>query len=80
MACGIGGSTAEKELTKLYSVRDQAVPISVDEHLSRIDRLRNRMKETGVDALYLDATTSLRYFTGLYCYPGERLHGAIITA
>ncbi len=80
MACGIGGSTAEKELTKLYSVRDQAVPISVDEHLSRIDRLRNRMKETGVNALYLDATTSLRYFTGLYCYPGERLHGAIITA
>ncbi len=37
------------------------------------------MKETGVDGLYLDATSSLRYFTGLSCYPSERLHGAIIT-
>ena len=38
------------------------------------------MASQKVDAIYLDATTSLRYFTGLYCYPSERLHGAIISA
>ena len=80
MASGIGGSTAENELAKINSLRDKATPVSVEEHLSRIERVRNRMQETGVDALYLDATTSLRYFTGLVCYPSERLHGAIISA
>lgn len=79
MVSGIGGSTSDNELSKLNSVRDQATPISLDEHLLRIDQVRSRMEETGVDALYLDATTSLSYFTGLYCYPSERLHGAIIT-
>lgn len=80
MTSGIGGSTAEDELAKLNSLRDQATPVSVEEHLSRIEQVRSRMKEAGVDALYLDATTSLRYFTGLYCYPSERLHGAIISS
>lgn len=80
MTSGVGGSTAVEELAKFTSLRDRATPIGVEEHLLRIDHVRNRMKETAVDALYLDATTSLRYFTGLYCYPSERLHGAIITA
>ena len=80
MTRGIGGSSAENELARLNSLRDKATPVSLEDHLSRIERVRNRMQETGVDALYLDATTSLRYFTGLYCYPSERLHGAIISA
>ena len=80
MTVGVGGSNAETELEKLTSVRDQAIPIGIDEHLWRISKLRDLMKPAGVDAVYLDATTSLRYFTGLYCYPSERLHGAIISA
>ncbi|MDH5356052.1 MAG: Xaa-Pro peptidase family protein [Gammaproteobacteria bacterium] len=80
MALGVGGSTAEKELSKLNSTRDQATPIDVTEHLSRVSRLRELMKQNSVDVVYLDASTSLRYFTGLYCYPSERLHGAIISA
>lgn len=80
MTIGVGGSTAERELSKLNSSREQATPIAVEEHLSRISKLRDLMKRSSVDVVYLDATTSLRYFTGLYCYPSERLHGAIITA
>jgi len=80
MAIGIGGSTAEKELSQLQSTRDQATPIGVDEHLMRLTKLRGLMAVIGVDAFYLDATTSLRYFTGLICKPSERLHGAIVTA
>ncbi len=38
------------------------------------------MKQNSVDIVYLDATTILRYFTGLQCYASERLHGAIISA
>ena len=34
----------------------------------------------GIDALYLDASTSLFYFTGLRLWATERLHGAVIPA
>ncbi len=80
MTSGIGGSSAETELSKLTSLRDSVKPIGLDEHNARLQKLRGLMADNGVDIVYLDATTSLRYFTGLYCYPGERLHGAIITA
>ena len=79
MTNGVGGSTAATELAKLASQRDQAVAIGLDEYHQRIDNLRAMMLASGTDALYLDATTSLRYFTGLQCYASERLHGAIIS-
>lgn len=80
MTKGVGGSTPEQQLAQFASVRDQAMPIAAGEHLQRIAKLRGLMVNAGIDAFYLDATTSLRYFTGLCCYPSERLHGAIITA
>ena len=36
------------------------------------------MREQGVDALYLDTSTNLRYFTGVALTLTERLHGAVI--
>jgi len=80
MALGVGGSNAKIELSQFASTRDQATPITVGEHHQRLTKLRGLMANAGIDAFYLDATTSLRYFTGLVCYPSERLHGAIITA
>ena len=79
MTIGIGGSTAEKELSTFESMRDQAQPIASDEYLRRQQTLRSVMRETGIDLLYFDATSSLRYFTGMSCYPSERLHGALLT-
>jgi Xaa-Pro dipeptidase len=80
MTNGVGGSTAEKELSLLSSTRDSAIPISADEYHQRLHQARESMKLAGIDALYLDATTSLRYFTGMQCYASERLHGAIVSA
>jgi len=77
---GVGGSTAEHELSLLRSSRDQANPIALEEYQQRMSKARSLMKAAGIDALYLDATTSLYYFTGLRCYASERLHGAIISA
>ena len=79
MTPGIGGSTIEKELSKLTSTRHEAVAINVEEHAMRLQQLRALMKDAGIDVLYLDASTSLRYFTGLQCYASERLHGAIVS-
>ena len=36
------------------------------------------MREQGLQALYLDTSTSLAYFTGIQLGPSERLHGAVI--
>ncbi|MDC1287698.1 Xaa-Pro peptidase family protein [Gammaproteobacteria bacterium] len=80
MTIGVGGSTATTELQQLTSTRDQAIPIGLDEYLERLEKLRAMMRATSVDAVYLDATTSLRYFTGMQCYASERLHGAIVSS
>ena len=79
MTNGVGGSTAENELATLSSLREQAVPIGLDEYRDRLQKARELMRDAGIDALYLDATTSLRYFTGMRCYASERLHGAIVS-
>jgi len=78
MTLGVGGSTAEKELTLLTSSRESAKAIGIAEYQKRLQRARALMKEHDIDAMYLDATTSLRYFTGMNCYASERLHGAIV--
>lgn len=79
MTVSIGGSSAAAELAKLTSQRDQATPIGLDEYHARLQKVRELMMQQGIDALYLDATTSLVYFTGMRCYASERLHGAIIS-
>jgi Xaa-Pro dipeptidase len=80
MTNGVGGSTAEQELAALSSLREQAIPIGLEEYGNRLQKARELMHHAGIDALYLDATTSLRYFTGMQCYASERLHGAIVSA
>ena len=74
----IGGSNTERELANIKSQREQAVPIDVTEYRARIDQLRILMHEAQVDAVFLYASSSLQYFTGLKCHPSERLHGAIL--
>lgn len=80
MTIGIGGSNAETELTRLVNTRSESIPIEQTEYCTRLGKIQDLLKENNIDAIYLDASTSLRYFTGLSCYRSERLHGAIITA
>ena len=80
MTASVGGSNAATELANLTSSRNQAKAIELEEYRARLEKVRRLMQEQNIDALYLDATTSLRYFTGMYCYASERLHGAIISA
>ena len=80
MTQGIGGSTASEQLALLSSTREQATAIGLDEYRQRLGKARELMRAAAIDALYLDATTSLRYFTGMQCYASERLHGAILSA
>ena len=80
MTIGVGGSTVEAELAAMTSMRGDVPPIGDAERLGRIERAQALMREAGVDALWLDVSTSLTYFTGLKLGRSERLHGAVLPA
>jgi Xaa-Pro dipeptidase len=80
MSVCIGGSTAEKELARLPNMTSGIRQIEMEEHLSRIARAQDLMRRHDVDGLYIDAGTSLNYFTGVNWHPTERMVGAILPA
>lgn len=80
MTIGVGTSTIEAELARFSSGRDSVAPIGQAERNARIARAQGLMREKGMQALYLDASTSNFYFTGLRYGRSERMHGAILPA
>ena len=78
MAVGVGGSTMETELARLESRRAAAQPIGDDERAARVRKAQAIMRDEGIAALYLDAASSLTYFTGARFYQSERTIGAVI--
>ncbi len=55
-------------------------PITKDERLNRIERAQKLMADNKLEALYLDAGTSMEYFTGIKWGQSERMLAAIIPA
>jgi len=53
-------------------------PITVAERLARIAKAQQLMKAAGLDALLIEAGSSLVYFTGLQWWRSERLTAAVI--
>ena len=80
MTIGVGGSDMATELQTMRSMRGDMQPIGNEEREARIAKAQEMMRQQGIAALYLDASTSLYYFTGLRAGGRERLHGAVIPA
>ncbi len=80
MVLGVGGSDFEAELARMAPMTAGVTPISVGELEQRVAKAQRLMREQGIDALYLDTSTNLRYFTGVALSLTERLHGAVIPA
>lgn len=57
-----------------------AAPISIAQHQARIAALQALIRAEGLAAVWLDASSSLTYFTGLRLGLSERIHGALILA
>jgi Xaa-Pro dipeptidase len=89
-ACGVTGGQTErpdrsdddlpKPIAALSSLADQATPITTDERRARLDRARELMQQTRIDAVLLPGGTSLRYFTGLQWGISERLLALVLPA
>jgi Xaa-Pro dipeptidase len=79
-------------LAGLKSRKSEAVPIAREERLERQERARRLMSENALDAIVLmggvpqgggnenDEGTSLRYFTGIRWWGGERLFAMVLPA
>lgn len=80
MAVGIGGSTAELELSKLTDMTGDIAEISLAEYQQRVARAQQLMREQDIAALYINAGTNLAYFTGTQWHASERMVGALLPA
>ena len=84
---GLNSCTTSREKTneqttmkEIQSMTKNVNPISLEERRSRIDKAQNLLKEAGMQALVLDAGTSMTYFTGMSWWPSERPMVVIIPA
>ena len=67
-------------LARLKSRKSEATPITRDERHDRQERARQFMTENALDAIVLMEGTSLRYFTGVRWWGGERTFALVMPA
>ena len=67
-------------LARLSSRKNDATPITREERQERQERARKLMSENGLDGVMLMEGTSLRYFTGIRWWGGERLFALVLPA
>jgi Xaa-Pro dipeptidase len=65
-------------IARLTSWASRAKPISVEERAVRVEKARRLMRESGLDALYLNGGTSMVYYTGIRWGGGERLFAVVV--
>lgn len=80
MTIGVGGSTPAKELADLDDMTMGITPIALPEYEARIREAQRLMREKDIAGIYVNAGTSLYYFTGTRLGASERMVGAIIPA
>ena len=67
-------------LAQLKSRKNEATPITRDEREARQEHARKLMHDNALDAIVLMEGTSLRYFTGVDWWGGERLFALVLPA
>ena len=76
---GIAGAKGAPETGDLPDLAAGAKPISVEERRMRVARAGALMRANNIDAVLIEAGSSLVYFTGIHWWRSERLTGAVIT-
>jgi len=74
------GASLPPSLERLKSRKSEAAPITVAERRERQERARKLMTENALDAIVLMEGTSLRYFTGIRWWGGERMFALVLPA
>jgi Xaa-Pro dipeptidase len=79
-AANVDDASLPPSLARLKSRKSEATPIPREERHERQERARQLMSENGLDAIVLMEGTSLRYFTGIRWWGGERTFALILPA
>ncbi len=81
-SCASGNPKAEEKTfdDAIQSMTGDVLPITLEERKTRIAKAQQLMKENKIQALVLDAGSSLKYFTGISWGTSERTMVAIIPA
>ncbi len=75
-----GDSPLPASIAVLKSRKAEAAPITKEERQERLERARKLMSENSLDAIILMEGTSLRYFTGIRWWGGERMFALVLPA
>ncbi len=73
-------SSLPPSIARLQSRRGKANPITKEERADRQEHARRLMAENSLDAIVLMEGTSLRYFTGVRWWGGERMFALVLPA
>jgi len=73
-------SSLPPSLARLKSRKSEANPITREERHERQERARKLMSENALEAIVLTEGTSLRYFTGIRWWGGERMFALVLPA
>ena len=65
-------------IAALKSLKNQAMPITVDERRQRQEKARRLMSENNLSAILMMEGTSLNYFTGIRWWGGERMFAMVL--
>src|SRR5215831_18658172 len=81
-SCTSNGQAKEKGSTndELKSMTADVAPITLEERQARVEKVQRLLTDQKIEALILDAGTSMQYFTGISWWPSERPMVAIIPA
>src|SRR6266851_2386033 len=74
------GDSLPPSLAALKLRKSEAVPITREERHERQQRARKLMSENALDAIVLMEGTSLKYFTGIRWWGGERMFALVLPA
>ncbi len=74
------GASLPASIAALQSRKSEATPITREEREQRQEHARKLMAENSLDAILLMEGTSLRYFTGMHWWGGERAFAFVLPA
>ncbi|HZS05422.1 MAG TPA: Xaa-Pro peptidase family protein [Blastocatellia bacterium] len=77
---GMTAAQAPEFTRDLRPLPGRAVPISDDERRARIEKAQRLMADNRLEAIYLEAGSSLFYYTGVRWGASERMFAAVIPA
>ena len=76
---GFASAQTSADADDLRNLAANSKPISVEERRARVAKAGALMRANNIDAVLIEAGSSLVYFTGIHWWRSERLTGAVIT-